>query len=73
MPSRIWSRTRSTGLSAFIALWKTIAMSRQRIARRSRCGTRRMSTGMTVPVRTPEYSTLPPVITAGGRSRRHAP
>ena len=29
---RIWSRTLSTGFSAFIALWKTIAISRQRNA-----------------------------------------
>ncbi len=56
-----------------MALWNTIAMSRHRIARRSRCGARRMSTGVAVPVRLPEYSTLPPVITAGGRSSRHAP
>ena len=30
MTSVSWSSTRSTGLSAFIALWKTIAISRQR-------------------------------------------
>ena len=33
MASSSWSRTLSTGLSAFIALWNTIAISRQR----SRC------------------------------------
>jgi len=73
MPSRICSLTRSTGLSAFMALWNTMAMSCQRIVRRSRSGIRRMSTGVTVPVCLPEYSTLPPVITAGGRSSRVAP
>ena len=40
-----WSWTRSTGLSAFIALWNTIAISRQRNARSSRWSVASTSTG----------------------------
>ena len=45
MTSRIWSRTLSTGFSAFIALWNTMAISRQRIRRSSAVPSRMMSIG----------------------------
>jgi hypothetical protein len=72
MASSSWSRTRSTGFSAFIALWKTIAISRHRSARSCAGDAARTSTPA-APRRRPWYVTLPPVITAGGRSSRTAP
>ena len=76
----VWARSassscspiRSTGLSAFIALWKTMAISRQRSARS--CGAVAPSTSKPPPgMRRPWYVTLPPVMTAGGRRRRTEP
>ena len=54
-----WSPTRMTGLSAFIALWKTIETLRQRNRRRS---------SALFPTRSsPRKRTLPPTTRAGGR------
>ena len=54
-----WSPTRVTGLSEFIALWKTIEMWRQR---------NRRSSSLLLPIRSsPRKITRPLAITAGGR------
>jgi hypothetical protein len=63
---------RSTGFSAFMALWKTIAISRQRSFRSSAALADRTSTPSLATL-LPLYVTLPPVITAGARSSRTAP
>ena len=60
--STIWSPTVITGLSAFIALWKTIETSRQR-----NCSS---SASLIARTSLPRKRTSPPVMTAGGWSRR---
>lgn len=56
--STIWSRTRITGLSAFMALWKTMEMPHQRKSS--------ISSSLISRISRPAKFTLPPVISAGG-------
>src|ERR1044072_2427852 len=63
-----WVPSRSTGLRAFIALWKTMATFSQRRAASWRSVRRRMSV-LSAPS-WPCRITEPAVVTAGGRSRR---
>ena len=58
--STIWSTTRRTGLNAFIAPWKTMAMSRQRCGRIESSPPARMSS--------PSSTTRPATLAVGGRS-----
>ncbi len=62
MTSRNCASTRTTGLSEFMLLWKTVEMSRQRRLRRSSSGRCVMSV--------PSKVMLPPLMRPGRWSRR---